>query len=229
MRTNLGMLLGLPRFGVVAALLGLLAFIGLSASSAKASVTWGSFGTAGTSIGTVNADTYDYYFSGATLTQSGGGGFTSQAGGVPSSGTFLQSASGAGMNGTSIILTLQNSTPVNLLSLNYIYALGGGFGVTTPSITWAYSVNGGGSSVLGSGFGYLSLSGIGPVGAGSTITFTGTLSGADGSTPSVGFDNFDIESVPEPVNYALAGFGLIFVVGSAGYTLRRKACAAKAA
>jgi hypothetical protein len=44
----------------------------------------------------------------------------------------------------------------------------------------------------------------------------------------VSFDNIVVPAVvPEPTNYALAGFGLIFIVGTAGrfYTHRRSRAA----
>lgn len=72
-------------------------------------------------------------------------------------------------------------------------------------------------------------------GASQTIDFSGatglgTTSDTLTFTPGsfVSFSEIEIDAVPEPVNYALAGFGLVFVCGSAGnfYLGRRRSATA---
>lgn len=100
---------------------------------------------------------------------------------------------------------------------------------TSRSITWAYSLNNTTWTTLqtdtvttGSFKVYTdNFSGLTALNGATTIYFRGTF----GATTGTGayFDNIHITAVPEPVNCALAGFGLIFVGGSAGrfYFARR--------
>jgi hypothetical protein len=55
--------------------------------------------------------------------------------------------------------------------------------------------------------------------AGQTITFTDTISGASGNNGALDFSGFQLISitpVPEPVTWALIGFGAVVVIGTAG-------------
>ena len=60
-----------------------------------------------------------------------------------------------------------------------------------------------------------------------SYSFYGNIGG--NWNPKVDFGTATISAVPEPVNYGLAGFGLIFVADSVGLNMCRKPSAAKTA
>ncbi len=108
---------------------------------------------------------------------------------------------------------------------------------TTRTITWTYSLNGGAytaftpaqsDAVTGSGTvpdwgtsysDYFSVAGFLTA---TTISFRGTFGAA--TTGGAYFDNITLTAVPEPINCAMAVFGLVFVGGSVGrfYLGRRR-------
>ena len=61
-----------------------------------------------------------------------------------------------------------------------------------------------------------------------TYTFGGNIGGWQNFNVNISFGGTTITPVPEPINYALAGFGLIFVGGSTGrfYLNRRRSATA---
>ena len=100
--------------------------------------------------------------------------------------------------------------------------------------TWAYSVNGttfttlttlsasttfAATGVLTADFSGSTANSV--LANAATVFLRDTITAGNGS--DIAFDNFAITAVPEPINYAMAGFGLIFVGGNAGrFYLRRK-------
>jgi hypothetical protein len=89
------------------------------------------------------------------------------------------------------------------------------------SIAWTYAITGGGTGsataiALGSAGAWLTTGQANfatiNLTTGQIITFTATLTGQSRNRGErVSFDNIVVTSVPEPTNYALAGFGLIFI------------------
>jgi len=55
-----------------------------------------------------------------------------------------------------------------------------------------------------------------------------TLTAKAGTPGAIMFDDISLTAVPEPITYALGGFGLIFVGGSAGRFYLRRRCSATA-
>lgn len=127
-------------------------------------------------------------------------------------------------------LTADGNVTIKAIKFDYNSNIAG-------SIAWAYSINGGGSGsataiALGSAGAWLTTGQANfatiNLTSGQIITFTASLIGQTvNHGERVSFDNINVV-VPEPVTYALAGFGLIFIVGTAGrfYTHRhsRAAC-----
>jgi hypothetical protein len=111
----------------------------------------------------------------------------------------------------------------------------------TGTLSWTYKIGTGGTvTSLGSvnltGTAWtpetLNLSSIPSLSNGQQVFFVATLSnvngGNSGNDSEIGFDNVTINAVPEPITYALAAFGLIFVGGTAGrfYLARRRSATA---
>jgi hypothetical protein len=118
-------------------------------------------------------------------------------------------------------LTASGNVTINTIKFDYRSNIAG-------SIAWAYAITGGGSGsataaiALGSAgtwqtTGQANFSTINLT-SGQIITFTASLTGqAVGHGELVSFDNIVVPAVvPEPTNYALAGFGFVFVVGIVG-------------
>lgn len=223
MNKNLRTFLGFSRWGTQAILPTLFALTlvcVLSVSSARADVTvWSDF-SANTGAGPYSP-TSGSDFSGATLSVSG----------THTGGSTLSFAANSA---DTLTFTLTSSDTVSLTALSYTYNYSGsGF----PNIDWVLhnttdsnSHDYGPTAVFnGSDVNVnLDLTIGGADTTGQSFTLTGTLGGpGDGS--NITFTQFSITAVPEPVNYALAGFGLVFIVGSVGLTLRRKLSAAKTA
>ena len=128
--------------------------------------------------------------------------------------------------GSTFTLQLTASGNVTITTIQFDYN-----SKTAGDATWSYAIIGGGSGsataiALGSaGTWNTATATFSPIAlsSGQIITFTDTLTGqGTGHSESVSFDNI-IVAVPEPINYALAGFGLIFVGGMAGrFYLGRK-------
>jgi hypothetical protein len=116
---------------------------------------------------------------------------------------------------------------------------------TTRTITWNYSINGGAftaftaaqtDAVTGTGtvpdwgtvYSDTFAANSGNFSTATSLSFRGTYGAA--TTGGAYFDNFELTAVgvPEPITYALAGFGLVFVgVGARRfYTARRRSATA---
>ena len=241
MRKHLTTFFWISRLGTGAAFLALFAFTAacvLSVSNAQAGLitSWNNFSVA---AGPYTATTIGTSFSSAQLMPSGtygsNNGYQIVNNTDPNGGPkMLKFPTPAAMNGATITLTLVANSAVSLSLLTFDDYKNN----NNPSKTmdWTYSISGGGGSgtidsslSLGTG-GWvdqsLSLSGI-SVPSGETITFIGTIS-KDATAGVLDFQNFNITAVPEPINYGLAGFGLIFLGGSAGrfYLGRRRVVAA---
>jgi hypothetical protein len=149
-------------------------------------------------------------------------------------GSFITESSGGALV---IQLTPSASSgTVSLVSLSFHYN-----NATTSTITWTISGGNGGSEpaqttldqteLPDSGINWsrrettVDLSSINGFTSSQPLTLIGTLSSGSGI---VGFDTIKlsavIDPVPEPINYALAGFGFIFVGAGAGrfYLARKK-------
>ncbi len=119
---------------------------------------------------------------------------------------------------------------LQLDSVTFDFYQGGG--VTSLNGTWDYSINNGSyiplstSSLLPMGSKSQDLLSIN-LSANQTLNLRFTLSGAEAKRGAsvISFDNFQVAAVPEPVNMALAGFGLIALgagVGRRFYAKTRK-------
>jgi len=206
-------------FGVRAVLPALFTFTAasvLSVASARADTTFSDFAPNGSST----ASPSDFTAS-ATLGVSGNDSVSG------SSGDLLITDNNAGSGQSILTFTLNNTGggTITLTSLEYTY----GFSGEGATVDW--NLNG---SDLGSTpitilqDNTIDLTAAGANATGTSFTLIGTLS-LPAPLDEVGFNSFTIDPVPEPVNYALAGFGLIFVGGIAGKTLRRKLSAVKTA
>ena len=88
---------------------------------------------------------------------------------------------------------------------------------------WSYSINGGaytalpGVATAASGTVTVDLSGAASfLNGATTINFMNVLVNAGGSG-TISFDNIQIEAVPEPINVALALFGVLAVGGTTAH------------
>jgi hypothetical protein len=138
-----------------------------------------------------------------------------------SGSTFL------GFNNDTLTLTLTASANFTFTGLTYSTAASDSANNGVVTENWAYSINGGSSTELGSvnvirTLQAQTLNFSQALTAGEQIVFTCTVS--DSPLPvNAGRQTLDFSgitltasTVPEPINYALAGFGLVFVAGSAG-------------
>jgi hypothetical protein len=216
----------------------------LCVSSAKAALmgtaSW-TFDSAPQNTGTVSGSAFN---STATLAENpANNGNNATTYSFPSTGGdpngYLLGTSKSGdptrMNGDTLTFTLtpgsSGAVKLSTLTFNYIrssdgpttinWSVGGSASGTVSSTTGLS-----GSATVWSSTVTVNLSGV-TIAAGTTsFTITGDLEGAvAGTTGTIGFDNFVITSVPEPINYALACFGVLLVGGSAGrfYLARRAA------
>jgi hypothetical protein len=129
---------------------------------------------------------------------------------------FATSHGGDTVSGSTFTLTLKAAVNLGSVSITYDY-LASNSGGGSPVNNWSWTITGGGSgSGTGSAvnitqdgnwhtttvtFSTLNLT------AGETIVFTDTLAGyPTGNNLIASFDNINV--VPEPINYALAAFGL---------------------
>lgn len=128
------------------------------------------------------------------------------------------------LNGQTLTLTLTASTTLNLTGLTYLTSFSGATGANAFTETWSYSINGGASTSLSTvtlNNGNLDNESLNPgttLTAGQSITFTAVMNGATGNNGALDFGNFSIAAVPEPVTWALIGFGV--VLGVAGVVTR---------
>jgi len=225
--------------GNTSRILMMLALSALIASRAAAALTPSTWAFESGGPTSYPADTVGGKLSSASLVvASPNGGMISRqtTGGNPNG--FLQIAGSppTQVGGSTLTFTLTRTAQANfsLTTLTFNYNL---IGTKPPSsITWSY--NFGGSSFTlptttlnqASGWqttGSVDLSGVTGFGASGTINIVGTIvdaSTGNGNTGTIGFDNFAINAVPEPVNVALAAFGLCLVsvgVGRRVYTWAR--------
>ena len=220
-----GLFYGLSRLGVGAVLPALLAFTAacvLSVSSAQAGVTeWDFTGSTYSGQGPYTPPTSgsDFIPVSTSLAVSGNGH-------AANTGFLITSYSSTGSS--TLTFTLNSSSTVSLTGLTYSYNYANS-GSVSPTIVWtlgSFTSSGTENNINnGTSSGSIDLTAAGSSNnSGTTFTLTGTQTGVTGVNGNIDFYNFSITAVPEPVNYALAGFGLIFVGGSAGrfYLARRR-------
>jgi hypothetical protein len=216
MKKNLGMFLGLPRRGARAVLPALFTFTAacvLSVSSAQAATTFSTFNANGSST----ASSSDFSDS-ATLGAPSGTDTVLGSGG--SSLLITDNHLGGGGSST-LTFTLDNTAGgnVNLASLQYAYSASVNGSAT---ISWSLNTVSAGSQVVFNGAKTDTINLVGVVPDNSVFTLVGTLTGTANAN-NINFSSFSITAVPEPINYALAGFGLIFVgVGAGRFYLGRR-------
>jgi hypothetical protein len=176
----------------------------------------------------------------ASISQPSSGGTGSPAGGFL---RFTGTESAINHSSFAFTLTLDASvTSASISSVSFNYDRF--FNKSPTTVSWSYSILGGAQNVS---LGSTALSGSGwqsglddfsanaiSLGNGQTITITGTFNdpGNSSSSADIGFDNFSINgiiTVPEPMDAALAAFGLIFVGGGVGRFYLRRAQRAVAA
>ena len=210
----------------------------LCLSSAKAAITTASWNFTGASgsgpySGVISPTGSGSLLSSASLAAPAGSSIStvSPIGGGGQGGTgdpFLSIPSSA--NSGTLIFTLSASGQLTLTTLSFYDQLDNKNN-SPQQINWQFKIGSGTFTSLGSttfagdttwDSHSFSLSAIGTVASGSTITIEGTLAGAGNA--GINFDTIAITAVPEPVNYALAGFGILFVGGSIGrfYLARRR-------
>jgi hypothetical protein len=135
---------------------------------------------------------------------------------------------GASINGQTLSLTLTASTTIVFSGLTYSTSFTGASAGNPLTQTWTYSINGGTSTTLGTvtltdgNLDNESLSPTMTLSAGQTITFTDTISGASAINGALNFGEFQlisVNTVPEPVTWALIGFGVVVGIGTAARRL----------
>ena len=164
----------------------------LSVSSAQAGVettTWAPFTYTSTPLSISSTTIAPSDFSAATITDDGSK-LTIELSPIASFGGLV--------NLSFICTSASGGSPVSLSS----------------DWSWSYTINGTQNPLgpLDSGS-ILDLSAI-TSSSGPDIFITGNF--GNGNISGVTFSDFTMTSLPEPINYALAGFGLIFVGGSFG-------------
>jgi hypothetical protein len=153
------------------------------------------------------------------------------------SGAFMQfnpntTGTGQPMN---FILQLTANQALDAFTISYYASVSATTGSRVD--TWAYSLNSGttwvnfttqpaNATTAFAQYNVAPPSGV-SVASGGTIWFRDTLTGATANNVNANFDTINVSAlavVPEPVTYALAVFGLVFVGGSAGrfYIGRRR-------
>lgn len=119
------------------------------------------------------------------------------------------------LNGQTLTLTLTANATLNFTGLTYSTLFNNASAANPLTQTWTYAITGGGSGTVGvvtvnnTTLDNESLSPNMTLTAGQTITFTDTITGASGNNGALDFGNFSIAAVPEPVTWALIGFGLV--------------------
>ena len=205
---------------VVSAICG---FVSFQARGALTPSSW-AFGSGGPT--TYSADTVGTGLSSAGLVVAS-----------PNGGTIIRQTTGGNTGGYHSIagspptkvggstltftLTRTAATSFSLTTLTFDYNL---IGNKPPgSITWTYNVGAGNVSLASSSLnqvagwqttGSVDLSGVSGFGPSGTITIVGTIvnnQSGNGNNGDIGFDNFAIAAVPEPVNLALALIGVCVV------------------
>ena len=233
MKTNFGTLLRLPRLGVGAAFLGLLAFAPVSRASVVIVSNLGSlngrhvtdtdansYKSEGFSVssgfdGQISSVTLALQFNAASVT----------AGSILS--VLLYSANGSGLPGSSALITLGTITAANA-GVDHQYTLSGASlaNYSLSAGNYALVIN----ETLSTGQVLWETANVGNTGTGGS--FTGRYFDANGSTgwtsSSQGVRGMEVDVVPEvPMTGMLMGIGALCLAG--GYTLRRKLYPAKVA
>ncbi len=217
----------------------------LSVSSAKAALTatWSNWtaspqtaalaGTGPITSGSITGDANVQGSINVTTPTTGG----NNAGSIASGGSYIletPSNNGHQLAGSTFTISLNLSGAATITDIQLAYICGSAT-LSPTSITWV--VGGSGSSgtistttLSGTTWTAIDLSLTGVATTGTSITITGTLvGGATGTGGTLGFDDVQVTAVPEPTNYALAGFGLMFVGVGAGrfYLARRRSASAR--
>jgi hypothetical protein len=157
------------------------------------------------------------------------------------SGGSISTAQNQNTGGTASLLVAQNQSftitfnPAGLsgFTLNYYIRNNGGSGGNAADVQWTYSTPGGSGNLsqlnnAPDTFGpqTVSFTGFPDVSGYSTLSFTATVTGGQNNNGAY-FDNLSLTAVPEPINYAMAVFGLVFVcVGAGRFYLGRRRSAA---
>jgi hypothetical protein len=127
------------------------------------------------------------------------------------------------MDAATLTITLTASGALNLSSLTYSTSYSG----TTAAVEhWSYQINGGTITALSNSGNLtggtltaetISLSGVNLTGS-QNLTLLETTTGGNGggTTRDLDFGNITVNSVPEPINYAMAAFGVVFIGVGAG-------------
>lgn len=119
------------------------------------------------------------------------------------------------VNGHTLTLTLTVNTAMTLSGLTYSTSYNEPIFLTPLTQTWTYAIAGGGSGNVGGvtlNNGNMANESLDPnvaLTAGQTITLTDTFSGAFGFNGTLDVANISIQAVPEPITYALIGFGMV--------------------
>ena len=171
------------------------------------------------------------------------------AGNAPTATTAMQFATGLNLsnggqnvNGSSFTLSFTTGANIGLTTISLTYDVFAQNSAASAINTWLLTGGSGGTATQTSTLSYtggtwqtvtVTWTGL-TVAQNTTFTIKDTLGGfanaaaAFGDTSDVRFDNINLNAtaVPEPVNYALAGFGLLFIGGIAGhfYLARKKLC-----
>ena len=187
----------------------------------------------------------------STVTPAGTAGITATTqnrggGNAPSATTAMQFATGLNfgnggqnVNGSSFTLSFTTGANIGLTTISLTYDVFAENSAASAVNTWHLTGGTGGTATQTSTLAYtggnwrtvtVTWTGL-TVAKNTTFTIQDTLSGfanaaaTIGDTSDVRFDNLNLNAsvVPEPVNCALAGFGLIFAsVGAGRFYLRRK-------
>jgi hypothetical protein len=160
------------------------------------------------------------------LSTSGGVAVPSVTGGVL---TYSYNGNNVGnLNNCAFVLSLTASSLADYSGLSVAFTDSGNGALTSLTGQWSYRFGTtGGFTTIGSSFNLIpvgtkttTLTGI-TISAGQTLQLQFVMSAAaGGNNGQLNFDNLDINGtvtpVPEPVHYALACFGLIFVTTGVG-------------
>ncbi len=217
----------------------------LSVASARASVaTWSNWSAnpqAATiaNSGPMTAGSFRGNATGSgsvSVMEPGAGGNT--AGTIHSGGSYMLQAPAPGgntLNTRTFTITLTFATGGGAVSDIYMSYIRGSSAISPTTITWAVSGIGSSGSIAtttlsGTAWTAVDLSLTSLKTTGTSLVLTGTFSGGTGTgtAGSIGFDDIQVTAVPEPTNYALAGFGLMFVgvgVGRSYFGRRRSTTA----
>lgn len=237
--------IGLGRVAALPALFACAAACVLSASSAKASVNvaYWTFATSTTTVVSGSTANGNAELANVTATLAVTTGTTAWSTATGGSTLNFPAAQGtaaatyalhASDSAAAPVITIEiTGSGLSALSSYVLTYAGGSSSATTRNVTWAYSLNDTTFTTLQTDA--LTGTGAGPTYAvktdnfsadtslngATTIYFRGTFGAA--TTGGAYFDNIVIAAVPEPTNYALAGFGLMFVgVGASRFYLGRR-------